>query len=122
MGHVVPLHNQKGKQVGWLEHEDVANQVVLRKTGLDPTKHMLIYPPGWATDTDHLELLEKFAGVLPAIVELRTTTGQVWRTTLDHFKEHGVYINRGHGPQLVLPEKWWRTDNSQQLELPLEGL
>jgi hypothetical protein len=122
MGQIVPLHNRKGQQVGWLEHEDLTNQVVLRKQGLDPAKHMLVQPPGWATDAAHLELLEKFAGPLPAVVELRTSTGQTWRTTLDHFKEHAAAIDRGHGPQLVLPQRWWRTDDSQQPELPMEGL
>ena len=46
-----PLYNQRHQITGTINDDGI-----LLKVGLDPAKHQIRYPPGWAIDTAHLEM------------------------------------------------------------------
>ena len=106
-----PLYNQRNQVTGTINADGI-----LLKVGLDPTKHQMKYPPGWAIDTAHLETLEIQGGTG---VELRTTDGTRFTATLETFQTYGEEIDRGEGKQTVLPLKHWNTQDSKQMTLDL---
>jgi len=63
---------------GWLEKR------------LDPSRHMLRAPRGWATDRAHLEL-QGLRGV--RII----TSDTIWEASVETWLRYGVEIERGHG-------------------------
>jgi len=106
-----PLYNQRRQITGSINDDGI-----LLKTKLDPAKHQMKYPPGWAIDTAHLEILEKQKGTG---VELRTIDGTRLIATLDTFKTYGQEVDRGAGKQTDLPLAYWRTLDSKQMTLEL---
>ena len=93
------LYDHNGKVVaqlknGWIE-----------KFGIDPAKHKLRSPEGYATDRAHVLKLSQTSE--PKGVRLRLVDGTVLEASLSDFLNHSVYISRGYGEQLVLPIKWW---------------
>ena len=106
-----PLYNQRRQITGSINDDGI-----LLKTKLDPAKHQMKYPPGWAIDTAHLEILEKQKGTG---VELRTIDGTRLTATLETFKTYGQEVDRGAGKQTVLPLAYWRTLDSKQMTLEL---
>jgi len=106
-----PLYNQRHQITGTINDDGI-----LLKVGLDPAKHQMKYPPGWAIDTAHLEMLTQRKGTG---VELRTTDGTRLTATLKTFEVYGKEVDRGEGKQTVLPLAHWRTEDSKQMTLEL---
>lgn len=100
----LPVHNAQGRVVGHI------SQGWLVKRNLNPATHMAYRPRGWATDAAHLEL--------PGVVGIRlhTTNGETWTATLKQFQEHGVAVNWGFGPQVVLPAEFWSVARPGEVE------
>ena len=108
------VRNNKGTLVGEIIAEP--NKVYLIKKVIR-SKHMLHKPPAWATDHDHLiELLnmavsqQSVTGVEPddAKIILEDDQQVRWEATVDQFYTRGFLIDRGFGPQQVLPEQHWQ--------------
>ena len=106
-----PLYNERHQITGTINDDGI-----LLKVGLDPAKHQMRYPPGWAIDTAHLDTLEKQKGTG---VELRTISGTRLIATLETFKTYGEEVDRGEGKQTVRPLKHWRTLDRTQMTLEL---
>ena len=106
-----PLYNERHQITGTINDDGI-----LLKVGLDPAKHQMRYPPGWAIDMAHLDTLEKQKGTG---VELRTIDGTRLTATLETFKTYGQEINRKAGKQTLLLLKYWRTLDSKQMTLEL---
>ncbi len=105
-GKCQPVYSSAGRCVGRIEGG------VYHKR-LDPTRHKLDRPPGWAIDRDHLDLPWES-------IVIETTTGETWRATKDAFLTFGVRIDRGYGDQICLPDRFWRVERRgapRQLEL-----
>lgn len=73
----------------------------LVKTGLDPARHKVRIPPGWATDADHL-LIPGLKGV-----RLVLQDGTRLEAPIGLWQRHGLRINRGFGPQVLLCDEFW---------------
>ncbi len=73
----------------------------LVKRGLRPEVHMMRAPRGWATDAAHLAI-HGLRGV-----RIVTVDGVEWTASIETWQRYGVPINRGHGPQVVLCERYW---------------
>jgi len=89
---------------GWLE-----------KTGLDPARHRLRKPEGWATDIAHL-------GLPIRGVRLLTVDGDVLEAPIALWRRYGIRVERGHGVQIVLPTRYWvvrRPGEPAARQLPL---
>jgi hypothetical protein len=112
------LQNKAGRVVGRIVRE--GDDVALVKGNLDPSRHMLQRPPGWATDREHLQILESWGGTS---VRLHTVGGTTYRAPLQAFRDHGVMVDRGHGEQVVLVTRFWDVDEPEvrQLRLDLGG-
>lgn len=109
----IPLFSSSGRCVGQIVSAPDGT-VWLVKSGLDPKRHKLRCPPGWATDVEHLEQLRKLGG---AGVRLVLKTGTVLEARLEDFDHYGRRIDRGFGPQVALPEAYWRRSGNEQLSL-----
>jgi len=72
---------------------------------LNPALHMLRTPRGWATDVAHLEGIKGIRIITP---------GGVWEAEIGLWRRHGIEFNRGHGRQIVLPEKYWVVHTKEQ--------
>lgn len=103
-----PLYNQKGQLTG------VIDEGRLRKSGIDPAKHQLRYPPAYAIDKEHITKLTQQSGWG---VELITTTGEVWTAPLGQFLLHGITLDRGEGAQVALPLKYWMKQDGRQMSM-----
>jgi hypothetical protein len=108
-------YNAAGRPVGRFVR-DGDGRLWLEKRNLDPEQHLLRSPRGWATDTAHLDELRRRGG---AGVRLHDITRRVWTATLAQFERHGIAFDRGHGTQVVLPERFWRVDapGARQLDM-----
>lgn len=73
---------------------------------VNPLRHKLRTPEGWAVDTRHLRQLAEAGG---RGVRLHLTTGTALEAELDLWGTRAFEIDRGHGEQMVLPSKWWTT-------------
>jgi len=101
------VYNAAGRVVGV-----IANGVYLKRN-LDPARHKLRQPSGWAVDADHLSLDWRS-------IRIETTSGETWQASKSTFLAHGARLNRGHGEQICLPDAFWdvrRAGEAQQLEL-----
>jgi hypothetical protein len=114
-----PVRDNTGRVVGRIVRE--GGVVMLVKHNLDPQVHHLQRPPAWATDTIHLERLEAFGG---RFIRLRMITGEVLEAALSDFMRYGLEIDRGHGQQFALADRYWRVlpppGAPRQLSLPWE--
>ena len=116
------VYNDAGQLVGNITVQD--GQACLFKQVVR-YKHMLKVPPGWATDVTHLSELMIFAsdeGLDPDKALIILTDEQLvrWVATVQQFMEKGFIIERGFGPQRVLPEAEWETSwNGRIREEPL---
>lgn len=106
----IPVYNSAGRVVGHLTADGW-----LEKWGLDPDRHMLKRPAGWATDASHLDI----SGLVG--VRIITTTGEVWEAPIEAWRRYGIPINRGHGAQVCLPLAYWRHSKGEACQLPLLG-
>ena len=99
------LYNERGQVTGSLENG------TLVKRGVDPHRHQLRKPPGWAIDHAHLK---KMVEVDAWGIVLFTTDGQMWTASLDIVLKHALRIDRGHGVQIVLPLTHWTVTDWRQ--------
>ncbi|MBI4498111.1 MAG: hypothetical protein HY689_09460 [Chloroflexi bacterium] len=97
------VYNGRGQPVGAIAR-DPDGAVWLTKSGLDPTRHKLRVPAGWATDAAHLDALRAAGG---AGVRLLLVDGTTLESTLSAWDAHALPVTRGHGEQVELPDRWW---------------
>ena len=109
------VYNQAGQVIGQLVM-DGRGLLWLEKTGLNPDVHQLHTPRAWATDVEHLDILEKMEG---QGIRLLDTRGSIWEASTFLFRSRGLIVKRKHGDQVALPLKWWtqRPVMGFQLEL-----
>jgi hypothetical protein len=75
---------------GWLEKH------------VDPARHKLRVPSGWATDVAHLQIVGLRG------VRLFLPDGSVLTSTVEDWRRHGVPVrDRGFGEQVCLPDAFW---------------
>ena len=103
------VHNSNGAIVGQIKNGWLEKRV-------DPTKHMMRSPEGYATDIAHINMLQdgKAQGI-----RLKLPDGSTLQASTYTLVEHGIEITRGHGLQLLLPIKWWATLTEEQPPLQL---
>jgi hypothetical protein len=111
-------YNGAGRPVGRYVR-DASGQLWLEKRNLDPEQHLLRSPRGWATDTAHLDELRRRGG---AGVRLHDIAGRTWTATLAQFERYGISFDRGHGAQVVLPERFWRVAGPGAVQLDMFAL
>jgi hypothetical protein len=95
--------NSRGNTVGQLER-DASGNVWWVKRGLLPT-HKLKSPAGWAMDAEFYDDLERAHG---KGVRLYLVSGQVLVGLIEDWRAHAYRFDRGYGPQIVLPDKFWK--------------
>ena len=93
------IYDNNGKIVGrivggWIE-----------KVNIDPAKHKLRSPEGYATDAAHINKLTN--GTDAKGIRLKLIDGTVLEASIEDLDNHAVQINRGYGDQIVLPMRWW---------------
>jgi len=76
---------------GWLEKH------------VDPARHKLRAPAGWATDVAHLQ----FVGLHG--IRLVLPDGTILTSRIEAWRRHAVPVNRGFGEQMCLPDEFWVT-------------
>ena len=94
------IYDNNGKVVGqivngWIE-----------KINIDPAKHKLRKPEGYATDATHINWLHS-RGTEAKGIRLNLIDGTVLEASLEDLAKYGTHINRGYGDQTVLPIRWW---------------
>jgi hypothetical protein len=106
------VFNAQGRVVGRLSPDGWLEKHV------DPARHKLRIPSGWATDVAHLQL----AGLRG--VRLFLPDGTVLTSTLEDWRCHAVPVRRGFGEQVCLPDAFWtvrRPSEPQGEQLALFG-
>ena len=76
------------------------------------SKHLLRKPEGWASDVCVLDQLEALGVELMCLTDRES--GKRFHATVNDFQLHGIPLDRGYGPQLVLPLKFWKTTQPGQ--------
>ena len=89
------IHDHNGKVVGQI----VAGWI--EKVNIDPAKHKLRSPEGYATDAAHINRLTKARDAKG--IRLKLIDGTVLEASIADVDKHAVQINRGYGDQVVLP-------------------
>ena len=106
---------QRRKQQG-LPVTDRAGRAIGRLIGREYHKivsrpdQVLRSPPGFGFDVWAMDFY-----VLPRVDEIVVedrVNGRVYRSSAENFKLHRMQINRGAGPQYVLPLVYWRADGN----------
>lgn len=84
-------------------------------------EHLLKHPPGIANDVSVLRQLAALNCETMRVVLVET--GEVLKAQFSAFAEHGEYLNRNHGPQVVLRRSYWRNaaEDAAQPALFSEG-
>lgn len=84
------------------------------------SRHMLREPRGWGFD---VESLDSAIDLGAEVVEVHDTeTDTVYSASIGRILNKGFRFNRGHGPQICLPLKFWnahRPGEVQQLAFAL---
>ena len=93
------IYDNNGKVVGqsvngWIE-----------KVNIDPAKHKLRTPEGYATDATHINQLSNLRDAKG--IRLKLIDGTVLEAKLEDITDYAAHINRGYGDQWVLPMRWW---------------
>lgn len=105
----ITLRNTKGQVVGRLQDGWLVKRV-------DTRVHQLRVPPAWCCDVAHIEHLWRIGG---RGVKLIDEKGRIWTAPLARWEGLRT-MNRGHGPQYVLPSDRWDVEDPagpRQLEL-----
>ncbi len=76
------------------------------------SKHLLRKPEGWASDVCVLDQLEALDVEWIQLDDAETR--KVYRARVGDFRLHGIPLDRGFGPQLVLPLRFWKTTQPGQ--------
>ena len=98
----LPVTDRAGRAIGRLIGREY-HKLVSRPD------QILRSPPGFGFDIWAMDFY-----VLPrvdAIVVEDRVNGRVLRSSAENFKQHRIEINRGAGPQYVLPLVYWQTDD-----------
>lgn len=69
------------------------------------SKHMLRNPKGWAIDCYTLDVAKSRSTRFIQVTD--TDTFFVYRARISDFALKGIPIDRGFGPQIVLPIEYW---------------
>jgi len=93
-----PIRTADGRVVAVLDGQTLVKKVVA-------AQHMLRKPPSWAFDVATIE--EAQEANTTSIEVLASDTGITYKATMAHFLEYAFTLDRGHGPQLALPLKYW---------------
>ena len=93
------IYDNNGKVVGKIEAGWI------EKVNIDPAKHKLRSPEGYATDAVHISKL--INGTDAKGIRLKLIDGTVLEANIEDIDKHAAHINRGYGDQLVLPMRWW---------------
>lgn len=97
----LPVTDRSGRAIGRLIGREY-HKLVSRPD------QILRSPPGFGFDVWAMDFY-----VLPRVDELVVedrVNGRIYRSTTENFKRHRLEINRGAGPQYVLPLAYWRTE------------
>jgi hypothetical protein len=100
--------NARGQVVGCLQDGWLTKHV-------DSRIHQLRKPPAWCIDAAHLDRLEALRA---QGVRLLDEQGTEWRTTVRAFRDYGIPLDRGHGPQVALSLARWQRRDPRQPRLP----
>ena len=118
-----PVYNDSGVVIGKMHYQGPYNYRAL-SNGRGPRgtffleknvkpEHHLMKPEAWAVDTKVLEQLREYAYghaedamIILHIAENNGRRSQL-QVMLTQFDEHGIEIDRGHGKQIALPDKYW---------------
>lgn len=79
------------------------------------SRHLLRKPEGWASDIFVLDQLEALG--VEQIWLTDRESGKRYNATVGDFRRHGIPLDRGFGPQLVLPLRFWRTTQPGQAQV-----
>lgn len=104
----------RGKQAVRAGNGRVVGEVrkgVFHKT-VCASRHLLRKPEGWASDIFVLDQLEALGVEWIQLDDAETR--KVYRARVDDFRLHGIPLDRGFGPQLVLPIRYWKTTQPGQ--------
>lgn len=93
------IYDNNGKVVGKIEAGWI------EKVNIDPAKHKLRSPEGYATDATHINSLANSTDARG--IRLKLIDGTVLEATIADIDKYAVQINRGHGDQIVVPMRWW---------------
>jgi hypothetical protein len=105
----LPVTDRAGRAIGRL----VGRQYHKLVTRPD---QILRSPPGFGFDVWAMDFY-----VLPRVDEVVVedrVNKRVYRSSAANFIEHRIQINRGAGPQYVLPLSYWQTDDAGKLSVP----
>jgi hypothetical protein len=69
-------------------------------------KHMLMFPKGWAIETELLTRFDQLGIKVILIIDQDSTNA--YRAKLSSFYENGIPIDRGFGNQICLPLEFWK--------------
>lgn len=83
---------------------------LLRKT-IVGSRHILRQPPAIAFDVAHIEAA-RLAGVQRIAVH-DAESGATYRASFEDFCSKAIRLDRGAGPQLALPLRYWQADGVQ---------
>jgi hypothetical protein len=107
----IPVHAENGRVVGKVEGDTFYKSV-------KGSKHFLRVPPAIAFDVISLDDAEE-AGAEKVVVTDQET-GTVYKSTIQHIREHGEKFNRGFGDQIFLVlEGWVKSKRGGGLQLGL---
>lgn len=84
------------------------------------SKHMLREPKGWAVD---IQSLHDARGLGAQSVQIEDTeSGATYMASIEQVLARGFRFDRGHGPQICLPVRFWsinRPGEAEQLAFAL---
>jgi hypothetical protein len=80
------------------------------------SNHILNKPRGLAVDVPVLREAADMGADRCEFVHMET--GDVYSAPLAWLTEHGIYLNRGYGPQRALPLEYWRINGQEPTKRP----
>ncbi len=84
------------------------------------SKHMLREPKGWAVDVQSFQDARDLGAQSIEIED--TESGVTYAASVEHVLSRGFRFDRGHGPQICLPLRFWsvhRPGEAEQLAFAL---
>jgi hypothetical protein len=97
------IKNSRGQTIGYVQGERFTR--IARSS-----RHQLRNPRGWSQDEVIIDTLELMGVKIIAIDDL--DCGLRFTASITEYREYGINIDRGHGPQIVLPLNYWKVEPS----------